>query len=74
MFVSTIQVDRRDVMLNQASLPRTGPVIDVAEVVAALRHGLLTLTGLSRPTRRFAPARAASYLEDGLMKRELHRL
>jgi hypothetical protein len=61
-------------MLNQATLPRTGPVIDVAEVVAALRHGLLTLTGLSRPTRGFAPPHAEGYLEAGLMKRELHRL
>jgi hypothetical protein len=61
-------------MLNQASLPRTGPLIHVAEVVAALRHGLLTLTGLSRPTRRFAPAHGESYFEAGLMKRELHRL
>jgi hypothetical protein len=65
-------------MLNQVSLPRTDPLIDVAQAVAALRRGLLTLTGRVRPTRRFAPAHAEgyfeSYLEVGLMKRELHRL
>jgi hypothetical protein len=38
-------------MLNGASLPRTGPSIDVAEVVAALRHGLLTLTGTRQNER-----------------------
>ena len=61
-------------MLNQVSLPRTDPLIDVAQAVAALRRGLLTLTGRLRPTRRFAPAHFESYLEAGLMKRELHRL
>jgi hypothetical protein len=67
-------VDRRDVMSNQVSLPRTGRLIDVAPVVAALRHGLLTLTGLAGSTRRSAPAHAESYFESGLMKRELRRL
>ena len=65
-------------MLNQVSLPRTDPLNDVAQAVAALRRGLLTLTGRVHPTRRFAPAHPegyfGSYLEVGLMKRELHRL
>ena len=61
-------------MLNQVSLPRTDPLMDVAQVVAALRRGLLTLTGRLRPTRRFAPAHAESYFEAALMKRELLRL
>jgi hypothetical protein len=65
-------------MSNQVSLQRTDPLIDAAQVVAALRRGLLTLTGRVRPTVRFAPAHGEgyfeSYLEAGLMKRELHRL
>jgi hypothetical protein len=61
-------------MLNQVALPRTDPLIDVAQLVAALRRGLLTSTGRVRPTRRFARARAESYFEVGVMKRELHRL
>jgi hypothetical protein len=61
-------------MLNQVSLPRTDPLSDVAQVVDGLRRGLLTLTGRVRPTRRFARARAESYFEAGVMKRELHRL
>jgi hypothetical protein len=61
-------------MANQISLPRTGLLTDVAPVAAALRRGLLTLTGLARQTRRSAPAFAESYFESGLVKRELHRL
>jgi hypothetical protein len=61
-------------MSNQVLLPSTGRFIDVAAVVAALRRGLLTLTGLVRPTRRSVPAFAESYFESGLVKRELHRL
>jgi hypothetical protein len=61
-------------MLNQVSLPRTDPLIDVAQRVAALRRGLLTSTGHVWPTRRLVRAHAESYFEDGVMKRELHRL
>ena len=61
-------------MLNQVSLPRTDPLIDVAQVVAALRRGLLTLTGRLRPTCSQALAHAESYFEASLMKRELRRL
>jgi hypothetical protein len=61
-------------MFNQASLPRSGRLVEVAPVVAAWRRGLLTLTVPARPTRRFALRRSESYFEDGLMKRELHRL
>jgi hypothetical protein len=61
-------------MLNQVSLPRTDPLIDVAQRVAVLRRGLLTSTGRVWPTRRLVRAQAESYFEDGVMKRELHRL
>jgi hypothetical protein len=61
-------------MLNQVSLPRTDPLIDVAQLVAALRRGLLTSTGPVWPTRRLVRARAESYFEVGVMKRELRRL
>jgi hypothetical protein len=61
-------------MLNQVSLPRTDPLIDVAQRVAVLRRGLLTSTGRVWPTRRLVRAHAESYFEDGVMKRELHRL
>ena len=61
-------------MLNQVSLPRTDPLIEVAQRVAALRRGLLTSTGRVWPTRRLVRAHAESYFEDGVMKRELHRL
>jgi hypothetical protein len=61
-------------MVNQVSLLRTEPLIDVAQVVAALRRGLLTFTERVRPTREFAEARSESYFEDALMKRELLRL
>jgi hypothetical protein len=61
-------------MLNQVSLPRTNPLIDVAQIVGALRRGLLTSPGPVWPTRRLARARAESYFEVGVMKRELHRL
>jgi hypothetical protein len=39
-----------------------------------LRRGLLTSTGRVWPTRRLVRAHAESYFEDGVMKRELHRL
>jgi hypothetical protein len=62
-------------MLNQVSLPRTDPLIEVAQRVAALRRGLLTSsTGRVWPTRRLVRAHAESYFEDGVMKRELLRL
>jgi hypothetical protein len=61
-------------MSDQILLPRPGWSIDVAAVGAALRRGLLALTALARPTRRSAPAFSESYLEYGLMRRELHRL
>jgi hypothetical protein len=61
-------------MFNQVSLERPGRLVDVAAVVAAWRRGLLTWMVPARPTRRFAPRRSESYFEDGLMKRELHRL
>jgi hypothetical protein len=61
-------------MLNQVSLPRTDPFIDVTQRVAGLRRGLLTSTGRVWPTRRLIRAHAESYFEDGVMKRELHRL
>lgn len=60
-------------MLNQVSLPRTGPSIDVAQVGSAVHRGLLAL-GVLRPTRRSGPTAWQSYLEDGLMKREMYRL
>jgi len=61
-------------MSNQILLPRRGWSIDVAPVDAALRRGLLALTARARATRRFAPNFSESYLEYGLMRRELHRL
>jgi hypothetical protein len=65
-----------NIMFNQAALPHTKPahwLIDVAPVVAALHRGFRAL-GVLRPTRRSARARAESYFEYGLMRRELHRL
>jgi hypothetical protein len=61
-------------MFNQISLERPGRLVDVAPVVAALRRGLLTLTVPARAPRRSARRGSESYFEDGLMKRELHRL
>jgi hypothetical protein len=61
-------------MSNQILLPRPGWSIDVAPVVDALRRGLRALTLLARPTRRPGPAFSESYLEYGLMRRELQRL
>jgi hypothetical protein len=61
-------------MFNQASLPRPGRLVDVIPAFAGWRRGLLTLTVPARPPRRSAPRRSESYFEDGLMKRELHRL
>ena len=61
-------------MSNQISLTRPGWSIDVAPVGDALRRGLQALTVLARPTRRSAPAFSESYLEYGLMRRELERL
>jgi hypothetical protein len=61
-------------MSNQISLPRQGWSIDVAPVGAALRRGLQALTMLVRPARRSGPAFSESYLEYGLMRRELQRL
>ena len=43
-------------------------------VFAGWRRGLSSLTVPARPPRRSAPRRSESYFEDGLMKRELHRL
>jgi hypothetical protein len=57
-------------MSNQISVPRTGRLIDVAAIVAALRRRLLAQAAPARPT--WAPAEG--YFERGLMKRELHRL
>jgi hypothetical protein len=61
-------------MSNQISLPRLGWSIDIAAVGDALRRGLGALTMLARPTRRPRPAFSESYLEYGLMRRELQRL
>jgi hypothetical protein len=61
-------------MVNQVSLPRTDPLIDVAQRVVELRRGLLTSTGRVWPARRLVRAHAESYFEDGVMKRELLRL
>jgi hypothetical protein len=64
------------IMFNQAALPHTKPaywLIDVAPVVAALHRGFRALAVL-RPARRSARARAESYFEYGLMRRELRRL
>jgi hypothetical protein len=55
-------------------LPRPGWSIDVVPVGDALRRGLRALTVLARPTRRPGPAFSESYLEYGLMRRELQRL
>jgi hypothetical protein len=63
-------------MFNQIALPHTRPAhwsIDVAPVVAALHRGSLALRVL-RPNRMSGPAISESYLEAGLMKRELYRL
>ena len=61
-------------MSNQISLRRPVWSIDVAPLGSALRRGLLALTVLARRTRRLAPAFSESYLEYGLMRRELQRL
>jgi len=61
-------------MFNQVSLERPGRLVDFAPVFAAWRRGLLTSTVAPRPPRRSAPRRSENYFEDGLMKRELHRL
>jgi hypothetical protein len=61
-------------MSNQISLPRLGWSIDVAPVGDALRRGLRALKGFARPTHMVAPAFSESYLEYGLMRRELQRL
>jgi hypothetical protein len=68
---------RRDIMLNQISLPRTqtaGGLFDAAAVVATLRRRFLASGMLRLRTRRSVSAGRESYFEDGLMKRELHRL
>jgi hypothetical protein len=62
------------VMSSQISLHRPGWSMDVAPVSSALRRGLLALSALARPTHRFVPAFSESYLEYGLMRRELQRL
>jgi hypothetical protein len=64
-------------MLNQTALPHTRAFhwsIDFAPVVAAWRRGLLTLTGLTRPTRRSRPTVWESWFDVGVMRRELYRL
>ena len=65
-----------NIMFNQTALLHTKPAhwsIDVTPVVAALHRGSLAL-GVLRPTRRFAPPHVESYIEAGIMKRELRRL
>jgi len=57
-------------MFNQVSLEGPARLIGVA----AWRRGFLISTAPARPPRRSAPRRSESYFEDGLMKRELHRL
>jgi len=61
-------------MFNQVLLPRPRRLFDVAPVVAAWRRGSLTLAVPARPPRRSARRRSETYFEDGLMKREIHRL
>ena len=64
-------------MLNHTALSHTKAIhwsTDVAPVVAALRRGLLTLTGHTRPTRRSGPAAWESCFDTGVMRRELYRL
>jgi hypothetical protein len=60
------------------SLPRTKTIrrlTDATGVVAAtLRQMFLASTARPRPARRHYPPRSGSYLEHGLMAREMHRL